>query len=237
MTLQYCSDLHLEFRRNRDFLAKNPIQPVGDLLVLAGDIVPFAIMDRHARFFDYLSDHFKTVYWMPGNHEYYGSDAEKRSGVVHETIRENVFLVNNVSINLRSVRLIFSTLWSKIQPPNQLYVESSLSDFRAIAYGGRPISAPVYNQLHLESLAFLTGKLRIPYAGQTIVVSHHVPTAMHYLIDTSAIDHWIYGHHHQNVPDFCVGKTEMHTNQLGYVEYWEHEQFRGDKVIALNASL
>ena len=38
MKIQYCSDLHLEFTLNRNYILQNPIKPVGDVLILGGDI-------------------------------------------------------------------------------------------------------------------------------------------------------------------------------------------------------
>ena len=59
MKIQYCSDLHLEFPHNREFIKNNPIVPVGDILVLAGDILPFQLIDQSSDFLDYLANNFE----------------------------------------------------------------------------------------------------------------------------------------------------------------------------------
>ena len=46
MKIQYWLDLHLEFAVNKKYLKANPIKPEGEILLLAGDIIPFAEMER-----------------------------------------------------------------------------------------------------------------------------------------------------------------------------------------------
>ena len=248
MKIQYASDLHLEFRENKEFLKANPIQASGDVLVLSGDIVPFAVMDKHKDFFSYVSDNFTATYWIPGNHEYYGFDLATKCGVLNEKIRNNVFLVNNNAVVLDDVKFIFTTLWSKISPAYEWQIERSMSDFHVIKNGKFRFTAERYNELHAESLAFLEKELASEFDLKKVVATHHVPTLMNYpeqykgdmlneafavelfdLIEATAPDCWIYGHTHGNTPDFEIGKTRMLTNQLGYVKYGEHHDFRNNK--------
>jgi predicted phosphohydrolase len=250
MTIQYASDLHLEFSQNRDFIKANPIQPKADILLLAGDIVPFNVMHKHADFFSYVSDHFKYVYWVPGNHEYYNSDLADRCGKLNEKIKDNVFLVNNIAVVYDDVQLIFSTMWSNISPMYAWQIERGMSDFHVIRYKGKLFSYEDYNQLHEESLLFLQHPLEEKNTVKNIIVSHHIPTFQHYpaeykgsvlseafavelfdFIESAGPDYWIYGHHHSNVSDFTIGKTKLLTNQLGYVKYGEHGAFDGGKIV------
>lgn len=242
--IQYASDLHLEFPENKKFFNANPIIPNGDILILAGDIMPFAIMDKHQDFFSFLSDNFQMTYWIPGNHEYYYFDAATKSGTFYEEIRSNVILLNNTVIQHQNTKLIFSTLWSKISPANQWNIERGLSDFHVINYNGHKITTDDYNDLHTDCINFINQELEINDADKTIVVTHHVPTFKKYpkiyknstlneafaveLFDTiedSNVDYWIYGHSHYNTKDFKIGNTQMLTNQLGYIQRNENERF------------
>ena len=252
MNIQYASDLHLEFPENKEYLRENPLQAVGDVLLLAGDIVPFAVMDKHKDFFSYLSDHFKTTYWVPGNHEYYGFDVATKCGVLNEKIRSNVFLVNNTTVKHDDTKFIFSTLWSKISPAYEWQIERSMNDFHVIKNGKFRFTAQRYNELHAESVAFLQRELTKETNSKKVVATHHVPTLMNYpeqykgsmlneafavelfdLIEATAPDCWIYGHSHSNTPDFEIGKTRLLTNQLGYVKYGEQLSFSENNNIFL----
>lgn len=250
LKLQYASDLHLEFPVNKEFLKQHPLQPVGDVLVLAGDIVPFALTDKNQDFFRYVADNFETTYWLPGNHEYYHFDIAEKSGVLNEAIRSNVFLVNNTSVVHKNIKLVFSTLWSHINPIHQWQIERSLNDFHVIKHKGYRFSAKQYNQLHSESLKYIQNEVDTNKEKQIAVFTHHCPTFLNYPeqykgdllneafavelhdhIESSNITCWVYGHHHNNTPEFTIGNTKLITNQLGYVQRNEHQLFETNKVI------
>lgn len=252
MKLQYASDLHIEFPENKEFLKNRPLVPEGDILILAGDIVPLKRIEAHHDFFNYLSDNFSLTYWLPGNHEYYHSDIAEISQQMNEKIRENIFLVNNISVSTGNTNLIFSTLWTTISSLYRFEIQMSYSDFHAIRYRGSLFSVEHYNFMHEQCLKFLKKELARKKPGTRIVVTHHMPTFFNYpekykgdalneafavelsdFIKTTRPDYWIFGHHHTNKGDFEIGHTKLITNQLGYVIYNEQEGFNEEAIIEI----
>lgn len=252
MKIQYCSDLHLEFKENKNFLAQNPIQPTGEILILAGDIIPFVLLHRHEDFFDFVSENFEMVYWLPGNHEYYHYDLKNLKKSLYQQIRHNVFLVNNQTIPYKNANLIFTTLWSPISPQNEWAVRQSISDYSMIKKHGKDTTPSAINSLHQADFNFLTDALNTNTDKTNIVITHHVPTFFNYpekykdskinqafavelydFIFYASPACWIYGHHHHNTPEFKIGNTAMLTNQLGYVRQNEHKEFKPNAVIKI----
>jgi len=252
MKIQYCSDLHLEFQENKNYLEHFPLKPEGEILLLAGDIVLFKTMKEQSGFFNFCSANFEATYWIPGNHEYYHYDLADVKIPLYEKIKDNVFLLNNQTVTYKNVELVFSTLWSHIPIQQEYTVQQSVNDFHLIKNKGGKFTAADFNALHKRDFDFLQTALAKSVDKQRIVVTHYVPTLMNYpaqyknsnintafaveLFDTIETSHaafWIYGHHHYNTHAFKIGNTTMLTNQLGYVQQNEHQLFNQAAIIEI----
>ena len=97
------------------------MEPVGDILILAGDIGYLGDdgLMKHP-FWDWASENFKEVIAIPGNHELYRRfDINELTEDWEHRIRTNVRYVYNKLIHLdETTDLIASTLWAKIPPEN-----------------------------------------------------------------------------------------------------------------------
>jgi predicted phosphohydrolase len=90
--------------------------------------LPFALLDKPCDFFDFVSDCFEKTYWIPGNHEYYQYDFKDLNLPLNEKIRNNLFLVDNFSVDINNVNFVFSTLWSHIRVLNFEFLKKNISD-------------------------------------------------------------------------------------------------------------
>lgn len=249
MLFQYCSDLHLEFDGNSRFLEKNPLIPSAEVLILAGDITYLRKDFYGNKFFDFISKNWKQTYFLPGNHEYYcGRDILSYDFSKPFAIRENVLLVNDCTIKIEEINLIFTTLWSKISKEKAPYIQNSVSDFDCIIYNGKRFNTDIFNNLHKKSMEFLKNEISKLKSERKIIITHHLPSNLcdaeefknsilneaftvniTDFVEKSNAEYWIYGHSHRNMPEITIGKTKLITNQFGYLQLKENKSFRLDK--------
>jgi Icc-related predicted phosphoesterase len=243
MRIQYCSDLHLEFEHNNKYISAKPLLVCGDLLILAGDIVPLHDELLRNPFFNFIADNYKQVFWVPGNHEFYYKDLTEFSRSYNIQLRANINIVNNIELLYENVHFIFSTLWSSISAINEKNIEQGVSDFECISIKNRKFRTGDFNKLHDESLGFVKQSLT-NRDTETVVITHHLPSGLcnssvhnsspineAFCVDLTEFvegcnaNFWIYGHSHFNKTPLYIGNTIMLTNQLGYVHNMEHKNF------------
>ena len=105
MKIQYASDLHLEFLENTTFLKNNPLRVTGDILILAGDIAYWKEngYEEHP-FWDWVSQNYKQVIVIPGNHEFYMYyDVATIGNGVEIPTRENVIFTYKRNKNIENL--------------------------------------------------------------------------------------------------------------------------------------
>ena len=243
--------MHLEFEPNRSYLTSSGLKVGGDILILAGDIVPLHDEFLNDSFFSFISQNFRQIFWVPGNHEYYYKNISDYSSSFNIKMHGNINIVNNIELQYRGIQFIFSTLWSEISRSNEKIIEQSVSDFECISNNNKRFKVSDFNKLHKESLSFISQSL-IGKKVKTVVVTHHLPSSLcdstlHNsspineafcvdltdYIEKSNVNFWLYGHSHYNQKPLYIGNTILLTNQLGYVHLNENKLFKRDAYFSI----
>lgn len=236
MKLNVLSDLHLSLGALE--LPEND----ADAVILAGDIA------RPREAASWALDFAKPVIYVPGNHEFYGGSI---AGTVVELKRlcagTNIHVLDNDEVVIEGVRFLGTTLWTDfmlfgegekraaaIQEAQRL-----MRDFSKIRIGEAPevlftpaASAALFNR----DAAWLDSRLAEPYAGATVVITHHAPSrrSIHpkfadsllnacfvsdaeRLIDGRRACLWIHGHTHDSF-DYFLNGTRVLCNPRGYAK-------------------
>jgi len=172
MKIHLLSDLHLEFK---DFV---PPPTAADVVVLAGDV------HTKGRGVEWAQKTFsKPVVMVMGNHDYWdGSLEHTRLKAEAEAAGSHVHLLHNRAVVIDGVRFVGATLWTDFQltgnPALSMWdAQTRMSDYRKIRNEtfGRLKPGQLLRQ-HVQSRAFLEDQLNAPFAGPTVVVTHHAPT-------------------------------------------------------------
>jgi predicted MPP superfamily phosphohydrolase len=228
MKVQYVSDLHVEFHKDCGRSLVNELEPVGDVLVLAGDIVCWAQPDAALVFFDKLVDKFSgiPIIYVLGNHEYYRCGSLVVHRHVSKLVDDNTnfhWLCRGNKVNINGVEFIGDTLWFRRPNPLEEIHSFNMSDFTQIPN----FCSWVYDHNTLAR------KWINKHAANNVVVTHHIPS--YRLVTEPYVGHilnpffvcdmkkafaqnplaWIFGHTHQD-SQALVGNTYCYCNPFGY---------------------
>lgn len=201
MFLRIASDLHTEFHtykspaahNGRDFTTSMMLPIMENekeqVLLLAGDIclaksVPIL-------FFRDLSERFKHIIMIAGNHESYRGNINNTTNLIKSALFNfrNITFLENEKVIIDDVLFIGSTLWTSFHADDPFdigrsmrYAESNINDFNIIGYG--PEDFPV-NMLskwtpelstikHNESLEFIKDSIdKNEGTNKIVVLTHH----------------------------------------------------------------
>jgi predicted phosphodiesterase len=228
MRLHVLSDLHLEHRRDWRRLVDQIPSDLGEVLVLAGDVLCLAAEEDSGEMLARLRTKARHVLFVLGNHEHYRSELQAARAVAADLCATTgVRLLDETALELEGRRFLGCTLWFSFDEEAHPY-RHLLTDFRLIA----GLDPAVYDE-HQRGRDFLAGNIR----PGDIVVTHHLPArdgvAPHFkrapylqlapffasrcedLVENKQAALWIHGHMH--VPsDWRLGSTRIVCNPIGY---------------------
>jgi predicted phosphohydrolase len=229
LEIQIASDLHIESRKEKHLDPLDYFTPVAEILILAGDIGSLYLFDQFQNFMKKTCELFTYVIFIAGNHEYYVRKGyqhlqmnilKKKLQKIEKEI-DNFYFLDKSSIKIGNVCIVGCTLWSETNnvPHNRVKIPD--------------MSVEKYNMLHKQDLNYI--KQMIKYCKKRdlklFLVTHYCPTFdilpqtdefsnlyctnLNKLIETGAVDVWVFGHLHYNFDKIMKGGTHLVGNQKG----------------------
>jgi len=177
------SDLHDEFWQS---LPETTVGDRVDAILLAGDT---HTQGRHVDSALLIWDRYRVpVLMVRGNHEFYRSEISELTATDRRRIDEmnaagaDIRLLDGGATEVAGVRVIGATLWTDMDlfpgehSRTRDAVERGLNDFRMIRSNPvRQFAATDWLEMHWRDRDAIFGLLGTPYAGETLVMTHHVP--------------------------------------------------------------
>ena len=246
MKINVLSDLHL----NHEGLP----HPANDaeVVILAGDIA------RPAQAIAWATQFDKPVIYVPGNHEFYGDCLDARRAELHSLCGgTNVHLLDQGTVVIDGVRFIGTTLWTNLElfgdgDERTRAIDDArrfLRDFSRIWIDAAKttfLSPERSAMMHRQQHAWLAAQLAQPFDGDTVVVTHHAPSAqsihprfagsplnlcfvsdLEAMLNRDRVKVWIHGHTHDSF-DYVLNGTRVVCNPRGYAVGGVNENSRFD---------
>ena len=222
------SDLHIE--QHERFVPEDMLNPLANILVLAGDIGSLYRVDQLRTFLTYVCSRFKWIIYVPGNYEYYHINGAKELTMFqlkNNLLRlakefPNLFVLDQGYLDIgKEVRVIGATLWSHIKTIRPYIVRIP------------EMNKELYNKLHKSDLKYLTETIKNARKEnkKVMVVTHYPPipaphgrkTKFRELYENHLppeifhqVSAWVYGHTHDNTEVIDEShQCNFFTNQWG----------------------
>ncbi|MDN5873795.1 MAG: metallophosphoesterase [Sinobacteraceae bacterium] len=241
LRLNVLSDLHL----SRGLI---PVPETdADVVVLAGDIA------RPEPAIEWAGGFKCPVLYVPGNHEFYGGSL---AGTVEKlkmlASGSNIQVLDQEEVTLHGVRFLGATLWTDFMlegsGPEREQAMAKIGelmwDFQKIESGEEPGSLYTPREsvrVFEQHRNWLARKLDEPFAGPTVVITHHAPglgsihpryagspinnayaSNLEHLMGIQRVQLWIHGHMHDSF-DYVVEGTRVLCNPRGYFKDGHNE--------------
>ncbi|MGR8918368.1 MAG: metallophosphoesterase [Gammaproteobacteria bacterium] len=228
MKIQFFSDIHLEFGA-LDLPASD-----ADVIVAAGDI------DVGARGVAWLAASGKPTVYVAGNHEFYGGEMQAvQAAIGNACVGTQVRFLECEATEIAGVRFLGATLWTDFLGENAELMDAlsrQMNDYHHIRLGDRRVAPTDLLAVNTKARAWLEQELARPYAGKTVVVTHHAPLFASWhagaasvfkgaycnnlgrLVVDYRIDLWIHGHVHAR-SDYHANDLHVVCNPRGYDGY------------------
>ena len=239
MKVQIASDLHIEYKNDKDVDPFDYITPTADVLILAGDIGSCYRYSQLRNFLKKLCHEFKLVLYVPGNHEYYfipnttrRMPMEFMNRMIHSlsVLIPNLVILDRVSVIIGNVCIAGCTLWSD--------PKVSMPSFYTRLHG---MDSEKYKNKFDIDLKFINDITEYckEKGHELMMVTHYCPheysrlteehgydkdkeelkslymTDLMHMMNGNVIKVWIYGHTHINCDIVSSNGTRIVSNQKG----------------------
>lgn len=235
------SDLHLPYYSKGELRG---LKPSSSVLALLGDVSEVKNFFKIRGFFEYVSENWSHVLYVPGNHEFYGGNLQKSIDDMKSylSLFSNIVVLNNDVVSIDGVRYIGSTLWSDMNredPLTKLACKDLICDYHYIWKNsvGQLVRITPDDTVSLfdKNVEFIKKMIELTDNPTNVVLTHHAPSYRSvsprfvghvgngafvsnlddFILDRPEIVVWAHGHTHSLV-DYTIGHCRVVGNPLGY---------------------
>ena len=254
MKIAYGSDIHLDVDASHIKISE---MPDADLLILAGDVIeintlkssvkathPTKKQSLYINFFGDISEKYKTVLWVMGNHEYWRGSFNRTNKNASDCMSKlglaNVFVLDNSPKEVDDILFFGTTLWTSCQNQNPLtmfQVSRMMNDYFKISvtlYSRKKRRFTIEDSINANGIAIknIQYLLKI-HAQKKVLITHHsmsfqsIPDyrrgdVLNYGyandLDGMVMDQYMlafHGHIHKD-QDYMIGKCRVLAAPRGY---------------------